>query len=434
MELWIDILDILDMAAAYAYCFCFFWILAHFIPLRRPLIVKVLAYAGVCMFAETVIYLNDPSNMLASLALFTVYAAVFHQGDMVKKAAMVMIFYPVMISVNFVFYNSSSRFFFWLTNAPAEPGPGWTDEMWFISSLLFFLFQAARLIFWIIVWFGFGKRLKDMTRHLTRQMWMVTDILLMILPVAEFTAIYFVQDKEYVVYPLCIAAVAASFGCICLTAYLNRAAIVSEEAAKLEAQKEYYMDKLREEERVRSMYHDMKNHLLVLEGSQGTDTARQMAQELRSQIADYENYVHTGNDFLDILIRDKAKKACEKQIDFSAFIDFRDADFIDPLDISTFFGNGIDNAIEASEKMPEEERVILIKAGKVQNFVSILIENNCMPDSGMGDHRTTKADKFLHGFGISNMKKAAEKYAGTCTTTQTDGKFTLKILLPISKI
>ena len=431
MELWIDILDILDMAAAYAYCFCFFWILAHFIPLRRPLIVKVLAYAGVCMFAETVIYLNDPSNMLASLALFTVYAAVFHQGDMVKKAAMVMIFYPVMISVNFVFYNSSSRFFFWLTNAPAEPGPGWTDEMWFISSLLFFLFQAARLIFWIIVWFAFGKRLKDMT---TRQMWMVTDILLMILPVAEFTAIYFVQDKEYVVYPLCIAAVAASFGCICLTAYLNRAAIVSEEAAKLEAQKEYYMDKLREEERVRSMYHYMKNHLLVLEGSQGTDAARQMAQELRSQIADYENYVHTGNDFLDILIRDKAKKACEKQIDFSAFIDFRDADFIDPLDISTFFGNGIDNAIEASEKMPGEERVILIKAGKVQNFVSILIENNCMPDSNPGDNRTTKADKFLHGFGISNMKKAAEKYAGTCTTTQTDGKFTLKILLPISKI
>ena len=92
MELWIDILDILDMAAAYAYCFCFFWILAHFIPLRRPLIVKVLAYAGVCMFAETVIYLNDPSNMLASLAFFSIYAAVFHQGDMVKKAAMVMIF------------------------------------------------------------------------------------------------------------------------------------------------------------------------------------------------------------------------------------------------------------------------------------------------------------------------------------------------------
>ena len=157
-----------------------------------------------------------------------------------------------------------------------------------------------------------------------------------------------------------------------------------------------------------------------------------MVQQLRSQIADYENYVHTGNDFLDILIRDKAKRAGEKQIDFSAFIDFRDVDFIEPLDISTLFGNGIDNAIEASEKLPKEQRVIVVKARRVQDFISILIENNCS-DEIRTDGHTTKADKFLHGFGISNMKKAAEKYGGTCTTMQADGKFTLKVLLPVSK-
>lgn len=201
--------------------------------------------------------------------------------------------------------------------------------------------------------------------------------------------------------------------------------------AQLQQQYAYYQDKLKEEERIRSIYHDMKNHLLVLEGCQGTDETRKMAQKLRSQIADYENYIHTGNDFLDIIIRDKAEKAREKHIDFSAFIDFSSIDFIDPLDISTLFGNAIDNAIEASEKLPEEQRVILIKAGKVQDFVSILIENNCA-DEVHTDGYTTKGDKFLHGFGISNMKKAAEKYGGTCTTTQKNGKFILKILLPVS--
>ncbi len=201
--------------------------------------------------------------------------------------------------------------------------------------------------------------------------------------------------------------------------------------AQLQQQYAYYQDKLKDEERIRSIYHDMKNHLLVLEGSQGTDETRKMAQKLRSQIADYENYIHTGNDFLDIIIRDKAEKAREKHIDFSAFIDFSGIDFIEPLDISTLFGNGIDNAIEASEKLTEEQRVILVKAGKVQEFVSILIENNCI-DEARTDGRTTKSDKFMHGFGISNMKKAAEKYSGTCTTTQENGKFTLKILLPVS--
>lgn len=200
--------------------------------------------------------------------------------------------------------------------------------------------------------------------------------------------------------------------------------------AQLQQQYSYYQDKLKEEERIRSIYHDMKNHLLVLEGSQGTEATRQMAQELRSQIASYEDYIHTGNDFLDIIIRDKAEKAREKHIDFSAFVDFRDADFIEPLDISTLFGNGIDNAIEASEKLAEEQRVILVKAGKIQDFISILIENNCLDEAYAGGE-TTKADKFLHGFGISNMQKVAEKYSGTCTTTQANGRFTLKILLPL---
>ena len=200
--------------------------------------------------------------------------------------------------------------------------------------------------------------------------------------------------------------------------------------AQLQQQYAYYQDKLKDEERIRSIYHDMKNHLLVLEGSQGTDETRKMAQELRSQIADYENYIHTGNDFLDIIIRDKSEKAREKQIDFSAFIDFSGVDFIEPLDISTLFGNGIDNAIEASEKLPQEQRVILVKASKVQDFVSILIENNCT-DEVHADGYTTKADKFLHGFGIFNMKKAAEKYGGTCTTMHENGRFTLKILMPL---
>ena len=189
--------------------------------------------------------------------------------------------------------------------------------------------------------------------------------------------------------------------------------------------------RIKDEERVRSVYHDMKNHLLVLESKPNTDETRQMAQELRTQIADYEDYVRTGNEFLDIIMKDKAEKAREKHIDFSVAIDFKDIDFIEPLDISTLFGNGIDNAIEACEKLREEDRVILVKAGRVQNFVSILIENNCVEEALTKGRRTTKADTLLHGFGLSNMQKAAEKYGGTCTTRREAGTFTVKILLPI---
>ena len=200
--------------------------------------------------------------------------------------------------------------------------------------------------------------------------------------------------------------------------------------AQLQQQYAYYQDRFKTEERICSIYHDMKNHLLVLENGQSTEAAKQLTQQLRSQIADYENYIHTGNPFLDVIIRDKSEIAREKHIDFSASVDLSGIDFVEPLDISTLFGNGIDNAVEASEKLSEGQRVILVKAGKVQNFLSILIENNCIDNLHSGS-RTTKADKFLHGFGIANMEKAAEKYGGQLTTKCENGRFTLKILIPI---
>ena len=216
-----------------------------------------------------------------------------------------------------------------------------------------------------------------------------------------------------------------------LASYICNATETAFRAQELEMQRNYFKSRIKDEERVRSVYHDMKNHLLVLESKPNTDETRQMAQELRTQIADYEDYVRTGNEFLDIIMKDKAEKAREKHIDFSVAIDFKDIDFIEPLDISTLFGNGIDNAIEACEKLREEDRVILVKAGRVQNFVSILIENNCVEEALTKGRRTTKADTLLHGFGLSNMQKAAEKYGGTCTTRREDGKFTLKILIPV---
>ena len=200
---------------------------------------------------------------------------------------------------------------------------------------------------------------------------------------------------------------------------------------KMQRQFEYYQDKQKDEERIQSIYHDMKNHLLVLEGKESTSETKKMVKEIRKQIEDYEDYIHTGNDFLDIIIKDKVKLAKENNIDLTVMIDFSDIDTIEALDISTIFGNGIDNAIEAVEKLPEEKRVILIKAGKINDFISIVMENNYDEKLVSKNNKTTKKDTFLHGFGIFNIRNATEKYGGTCTITKDKGKFVLKVLIPV---
>ena len=201
--------------------------------------------------------------------------------------------------------------------------------------------------------------------------------------------------------------------------------------AQLQQQFAYYQEKRKDEEKVRSVYHDMKNHLLVLQRQINSPETAEMVEKLQSQVAMYEDYVHTGNDILDIILKEKSELARKKGIAFSVAADLNGVDFIEPLDISTIFGNSLDNAIEASGKLPEEQRAILVKAGKVQNFFSVLVENNCLQNSGTATGHTTKRDDFLHGFGISNMRKAAEKYGGQLTAKYENGTFTLKILIPI---
>ena len=139
--------------------------------------------------------------------------------------------------------------------------------------------------------------------------------------------------------------------------------------------------------------------------------------------------MHTGNEFLDIILKDKAAKAREKQIDFSAMVDFHEIDFMEPLDISTIFGNAIDNAIEASENLPEYKRLITVKAERVRDMLLITIENNTPPGNHLTEG-TTKKDRFVHGFGIPNIKKAVEKYSGQCSFQQEERVYRLKILIP----
>ncbi len=199
----------------------------------------------------------------------------------------------------------------------------------------------------------------------------------------------------------------------------------------LKRQYSFYQDKQRDDEKLKAVYHDMKNHLLIIENKENTEETQAMAKKLREQIEDYENYIHTGNDFLDVIIKDKTEVAKEKNIDFNVMIDFKDIKCIEPLDISTIFGNGIDNAIEAVEKLPKEKRVICLKAGKINEFLSIVIENNYNPEIKLENKKTTKKDKFFHGYGIQNIKNAVEKYNGNCTITKENEKFILKILIPI---
>lgn len=427
----IRFLDILSFLFEWGYTFVFFWILRTFLTLRKNRLMRILAFVFSSLLACVIVYSNDFANLFGALLGFAAYVAVFYRGRWMEKTAAVLVFYPAVIAVNYLMQDIGSRLFRGLTGAPGDMDLGWTGQQYLISTAIHTVSLLLRLLFWLGSWSVLRSYLAKITSNLTTKMWMLIDVLMLAPFIAIFTIIYFLPEGPAIVYPICSASIFSSFGCIYLASYICNSVQTAYRAQELERQRNYYKDRIRDEERVRSIYHDMKNHLLLLQAQAENDQEVQKSiQGLKDQIQAYENYHHTGNEFLDIIIRDKAKAAQEKKIDFSAAISFEAGSFIEPLDISTIFGNALDNAIEASEKLSEDRRLITVRANRVRDMLVIIVENNTL--SVLSEPKgTTKKDTFIHGFGLPNLKNAVEKYDGQCNKKFENGMFTLKIIIPI---
>ena len=422
--------DVLSFLLAWGYGFLFFWIIKIFLPLRKNWFLKIAAFLVCGYLADCIIYSNDLDCLLWTLILFLAYVLIFCQGKLIERISVLLMFYPALIAINYLMQDIGQRLFFSITHATYADILQ-SSELLLISTGIHTVSLLLRLLFWIGAWLILRKFFSRITMHLNLQMWLIVDMLMLASFVAIFTIIYFMPEDTAIVYPICGASIFSGFGCMYLVSYICDATQNAYRVQELELQRNYYKDRINDEERVRSIYHDFKNHLLVLQAEAGnSQRTMQSIELLQNQIAGFENYQHTGNEFLDIILRDKTKVAQEKKIDFNAVISFEDGSFMEPLDISTIFGNALDNAIEASEQLQEDQRLITVKAGRVRNMLVISVINNMLPDVVI-PQGTTKDDRFFHGFGISNIRKAAEQYDGQCSINAEQGVFTLKIIIPI---
>lgn len=426
----IQFLDILSTLIAWGYGFVFFWIIKIFLPLRKNWFMKIGAFLVCEYVADFIIYSNDLYCLIGILILFSGYLLIFHRGKLIEKLSVLLMFCPALIAINYLMLDIGSRMFFAMKDSSYDEIRQSSDLL-LLSTGVHTISLLLRLLFWIGAWLLLRRVFSRTKMHLNLRMWLMVDMLMLASFVAIFTIIYFMPRDTAIVYPICGASVFSGFGCMYLVSYICNAMETAYHAQELERQRNYYKDRMNDEERVRSIYHDFKNHLLVLQAETGNSQKTLRSIELlQGQIAGFENYLHTGNEFLDIILRDKTKAAQEKSIDFSAVISFEDGSFMEPLDISTIFGNALDNAIEASERLPQDQRQITVKAGRVRNMLIIRVMNNILPDVSVS-RKTTKADSFLHGFGLSNIQKAAEQYDGHCSTSTEHGVFTLKVILPV---
>ena len=95
-------------------------------------------------------------------------------------------------------------------------------------------------------------------------------------------------------------------------------------------------------------------------------------------------------------------------------------------------GNLLDNAIEGTQKLKEEERRIYLEMMLKVDNLFILIKNPCMEQSLMkkGGHFLTTKNEEGHGMGLLSVKRAVEECQGSIYTNVENGIFQASVMLP----
>lgn len=193
-------------------------------------------------------------------------------------------------------------------------------------------------------------------------------------------------------------------------------------------------------EQQRKITHDFRKHLAVLEEllrCNAVSAAWTYVSNLQESQTERIFLVNTHNTAIDAILNQKAYKAQLSQIDIRFEVNDLSGIHIAPSDCTVVLGNLLDNAIEACEKLPANNRWIQVSVIRVtvpnekNGSVLMSVLNPSMPTKIVNQEiATTKKDASLHGFGLHNVKAILEKYGAEYIMTYEEGKFAFSLDWP----
>lgn len=185
---------------------------------------------------------------------------------------------------------------------------------------------------------------------------------------------------------------------------------------------------------IRGWRHDYRNHVQLMKvlAEQG-DLAglRAYLDELDNDLNTVDLAVKTGNAMADAILNSKISLAKARGVTVQADAHIPVKLRTSELDLCCILGNLFDNAIEASAKLPEAQRLIRVYMDMKGTQLYISFTNFAAGGKLQkvgGRFRTTKGEG--HGFGLVRIDAIVERLGGYLSRNSEDGAFTTEILLP----
>ncbi|MDR1387005.1 MAG: GHKL domain-containing protein [Propionibacteriaceae bacterium] len=200
----------------------------------------------------------------------------------------------------------------------------------------------------------------------------------------------------------------------------------------LRKQHEQYLQSKRSIDAIDRTYHDLKHQLGVIRAEADPSRRADHLDDLEDSIRDWEVWTRTGDEVLDVILTAKRRECAEAGVDLTAVADGQALAFMSVADLCTLFGNALDNAVQATSRLPDpEQRIIKLAVFRQGGLVVITVENSfsgSLKTEG-GDIVTSQADPTGHGFGLKSIRHIAAKYGGAATVRPDGGWFVLRVLL-----
>ena len=202
-------------------------------------------------------------------------------------------------------------------------------------------------------------------------------------------------------------------------------------AALAEIREVYYQSLQKEQRQVRTLRHDLRNHLNTVLGLL-EEKENQKAQEYLVKLTDSPVLRRSrrlcDNEIVNVVLTSKCEEM--ERLDIGADIKIslpEQLPFAD-TDLCALFGNALDNAIDATKKAKNKKITLRCK---VEYGMFMLLIQNPLAGDEHEDLSTTKKDKALHGFGLNGMREIVTRYGGIFDAGKKENQFELILNMPL---
>ena len=187
--------------------------------------------------------------------------------------------------------------------------------------------------------------------------------------------------------------------------------------------------------RIRQLKHEMRGHMTNIKGlvqSGEYASLEDYIAKMDESMSGFELTLQTGNPVTDVIVNDIRRRSLDLGIRFQVDFHYRPPGF-DAFDVGIILQNLLQNAVEACEKVEEGERFIVLTGKRKGRFFLIEVKNSFAGEVVFGQDglpvTTKQEDVPMHGIGLANVRREAEKYMGELELKAVQQEFSATVLL-----